>query len=161
MVIRIVNEANAVIQLRRQAIEEFPQYFSSTVEEVTSLEPIAERLHSPDDFYLGAFFEEQMVGMVRFSREHGVKLRHQADVGSLFIVREQRRKGYARALMIELIAQARLREVEQLSLEVGADNQSARRLYEALGFVKYGRAPRAIKVQDRYYDEDLMILYLS
>jgi hypothetical protein len=36
----------------------------------------------------------------------------------------------------------------------------ARQLYETVGFVVYGREPRALKVGDQYYDEDFMVLDL-
>lgn len=151
----------ALVQLRRQAVEEFPEYFSPTIEEIDAgLEPIEARLCSPDDAYLGAFLDEQLVGVVRFERDKHIKLRHQAIVGSLYVIPDLRRRGIGRALMVELIAQARQWGVEQLALEVGSSNQDAHRLYGSLGFAVYGTAPRAIKFQDRYYDEDLMVLYL-
>lgn len=163
MIIQQLGEesAKALIELRQQAIGEYPQYFSPTVEELTAgLEPIEERLHSPDDSYLGAWQERQLVGMVHFEREKYTKLRHQARVGSLYVVTEHRRRGVGRALMCEVITRAREAGVDQLVLEVGNDNEKAHRLYAALGFRVYARAPRVIKVCDLYYDEDLMVLFL-
>src|SRR5262249_23420707 len=102
------SDIKALIQLRCQAVEEFPQHFSSTAEEVTSgLEAIAARLCSQNNLYLGAFSESRLVGMVRFERDHGVKVEHQAEVASLFVVPGERRKGVGRALMLELVLQAR------------------------------------------------------
>ena len=155
-------DVEELIHLRKLAIEEHPEYFSSTVEEVDAgLEPIEARLDSEDECYLGAFDQARLVGMVRLSREQGMKLRHQATAGSLFVLPAVRRNGIARALMLSLIELARSRGIEQLTLEVGSDNQNAHRLYDDLGFVVYGRAPRAIKTADRYWDEDLMVLSLN
>jgi ribosomal protein S18 acetylase RimI-like enzyme len=48
-----------------------------------------------------------------------------------------RRRGVARGVMTEVIAQARAASYRQLSLSVDPDNP-ARRLYESLGFRKVG-----------------------
>lgn len=48
-----------------------------------------------------------------------------------------RRQGVARAVLSEVIAQARAVSYERLSLSVDPDNP-ARKLYESLGFVKVG-----------------------
>jgi ribosomal protein S18 acetylase RimI-like enzyme len=51
--------------------------------------------------------------------------------------------------------------VEQVHLGVAATNEPAVRLYQSMGFVEYGREPRAIKLPDRYVDEFLMWLRLA
>ncbi len=51
--------------------------------------------------------------------------------------------------------------LEQIVLAVFSTNQVARRLYESCGFEVYGVEPRALKVDDQYLDEDLMILRLQ
>jgi ribosomal protein S18 acetylase RimI-like enzyme len=45
-----------------------------------------------------------------------------------------------------------------LLLAVAVGQDSAKQLYESLGFEVYGREPRAIKLGDRYVDEELMVL---
>ena len=59
---------------------------------------------------------------------------------------------------------ARAREtpgVEQLILAVVTVNTPARNLYLSLGFEPYGREPLALKLGDRYLDEELMVLFLG
>jgi RimJ/RimL family protein N-acetyltransferase len=46
-------------------------------------------------------------------------------------------------------------------LAVNATNIPARNLYLAMGFEPFGREPRALKIGDRYFDEDYMALFLS
>jgi ribosomal protein S18 acetylase RimI-like enzyme len=51
-------------------------------------------------------------------------------------------------------------ELEQITLAVVTTNEAARSLYRSLGFATYGVEPRALKVGERYLDEDLMTLSL-
>jgi RimJ/RimL family protein N-acetyltransferase len=51
--------------------------------------------------------------------------------------------------------------VEMVQLTVVSENEAARRLYEAMGFVEYGYERRALKHDGRYYDEVLMVNFLN
>ena len=51
--------------------------------------------------------------------------------------------------------------VEQLTLSVAVTQAAARHLYSSVGFEVIGREPRALKIGDRYVDEDLMLLRLT
>ncbi len=48
-----------------------------------------------------------------------------------------------------------------VQLTVVTENEAARRLYEAMGFVEYGYEKRALKHDGRYYDEVLMVKFLD
>lgn len=47
-------------------------------------------------------------------------------------------------------------KVEEVTLLVGAENASALAMYRRAGFIEYGLERRALKIDDRYYDERLM-----
>jgi RimJ/RimL family protein N-acetyltransferase len=51
--------------------------------------------------------------------------------------------------------------MEQVALAVSSQNAGARGLYESLGFEMYGCEKRALKIGDRYVDEELMVLYFA
>ena len=51
--------------------------------------------------------------------------------------------------------------VEQIILAVAAPQAAAVALYRSLGFVSFGREPRALKIGDSYVDEEYMILRLG
>jgi RimJ/RimL family protein N-acetyltransferase len=44
---------------------------------------------------------------------------------------------------------------------VNAENVRARNLYLSLGFKPFGLEPRAMRVGDRYFDEEHMVLSLD
>ena len=78
------------------------------------------------------------------------------------MIPEHRRTGLGRQLMVAAIARARTwAGLECLWLDVTTVNASARALYASLGFTGVAVKPRVLKVGDRYYDEELMVLDLT
>ena len=71
----------------------------------------------------------------------------------------------ARQLLAEKIVDAVVDyardEVEQLLLSVIDDNARAKRFYEKMGFEPYGLERRALKIGDRYYDEEFRVKFLT
>jgi ribosomal protein S18 acetylase RimI-like enzyme len=73
----------------------------------------------------------------------------------MYVRPSARKAGVGRRLVETIIEFARQR-VELIQLSVVSDNKRARRLYERLGFVEYGIEKKALRQDDRYYDEVLM-----
>jgi ribosomal protein S18 acetylase RimI-like enzyme len=149
--------------LRLHCLRESPHAFTNSNEEFSqrTLDSIAQQFRSRENFTLGAFENDQLVGMVGFYRENALKLRHKGYVVSMYVLPEYRSHGIARALLIEAIDRAkRLPDLKQLLLGVVVTQTTARRLYESLGFVVYGREPDAVKIDDEYFDEEFMLLKL-
>ena len=167
MLIRKLTEddIDALWNLRLRALRDNPEAFGSTYEETRQRgkESYRQRLRQPhaETFYIGAFEEERLVGMVGFFRENGLKGQHKGFIISMYTAPEQRGKGIGKALVAEAIAQARtIAGLEQLLLAVVTTNTAARQLYQSLGFEVYGLEPRALKQGEQYWDEELMILDL-
>ncbi len=115
-----------------------------------------------DNFYFGAFDENlTLIGMIGFVREGGVKSRHKGDIVSLYTLPTARGHGIARALMQAVIDYAKQQGIEQLHLAVVTTARPARNLYRSLGFQTYGLAPRTLKLGERYWDEEFMLLELN
>ena len=115
---------------------------------------------SDDTFVLGAF-TPALSGVVGFFRRQGLKSRHKGMVWGMYVAPEARGQGLARGLMQALISRAAgLPDLEQLVIGVVTTNQAARRLYASLGFISYGLESEALKIGDRYLDEDFLSLDL-
>ena len=152
--------------LRLYCLREAPHAFTNSYEEFSqrTLDSITQQLRGQENFMLGAFEDEQLmglVGMVGFYRETALKLRHKGNIVSMYVRPEYRSRGIARALLVEAIARARrLSDLKQLLLGVVVTQTTAKRLYESLGFTAYGREPHAVKIGDEYFDEEFMVLEL-
>lgn len=150
--------------LRLEALEVSPEAFGTELSEQVGRPPEywqSRATGTADAFMMGAFQEGRLVGMAGLVRESGRKSRHKADVISVYVTPSARGQGVARRLMEGLIAGARrLEGLEQLTLTVVSENTAARYLYLGLGFSIYGTEPRALRVGERYFDEDEMVLFL-
>ena len=112
-------------------------------------------------FTLGAWRGGQLVGAVSCEREARLKTLHIGHLVGMMVRPEARGQGAGRALVTACIARARqARGLEMLTLSVTSGNLAALALYEAAGFRRYGRMPRAMKLDGRYHDKDLMVLDL-
>jgi RimJ/RimL family protein N-acetyltransferase len=79
---------------------------------------------------------------------------------TMYVRSAARKSGIGKILVAAVLDHARGR-VEMVQLTVVSENEAARRLYEAMGFVEYGFEKRAHKHQGRYYDEVLMVKFLD
>lgn len=164
--------------VRLLALQESPQAFGASYEESMALpEQEAVTRLSPKDggFVLGAFAGEllgpellgsellgpELLGMAGLARHPGMKVRHKATIWGVYVVPTARGGGVARQLMEKLLEQCQtIADLEEVTLSVVSTNQSAKRLYQSLGFGVYGLEKRALKVGKEYYDEELMALRL-
>jgi ribosomal protein S18 acetylase RimI-like enzyme len=163
----IEHDASSFYEVRLRALQEHPDAFASDAESFVevALTHIASRLRNenqhPDNFIVGAFLDGRLVGMVGLAREQQAKLQHKALIWGVYVSPEARGQNVGQALMLEAISRARrLEGLEMLYLGVAVTNTPARSLYVSLGFQPYGTEPHAMKVNGRYVDEDLMLLWL-
>ncbi|GAB3955376.1 GNAT family N-acetyltransferase [Spirosoma harenae] len=119
----------------------------------------------PDSFTLGVLSStNELVGSVSFKREGEArkKLRHKGLLFAMYVAADYSGQGIGRMLLEETIRRARcLPTMEQINLSVLAANERAKRQYQKLGFRSFSFEKNAIKDGDRYYDEELMVLFLN
>jgi GNAT superfamily N-acetyltransferase len=164
--IRKLTEADAVAyrQVRLAALRRHPEAFSSAYEDETnfSMAQVVERLTAPAVTVFGAFAESgDLVGLVGLRLSRGAKVRHKAGLFSMFVDAAHRGSGVSRRLVEAVIAGARDAGAVVLQLFVTAGNAPAQRMYRDMGFAVYGVERRALKVGDRFYDQELMALDLD
>ena len=162
----IAADAMAYWKMRNRGLKEFPDAFTTTYEEglVTAPELLAKRFggNSADDFVMGIFPEDgSLAGSAGFQRESRAKNRHKGTLIGMYVVPEFRGRHGGRLLLDRLIDEARLLDgMEQLNLTVTHSNEGARMLYLRAGFVTFGLEKNALRVDDRYYDKEHMVLTL-
>ncbi|MCS1351809.1 GNAT family N-acetyltransferase [Mechercharimyces sp. CAU 1602] len=160
----VKEDVYSFLHLRMQALREHPDAFCEDEDDFArkSRERLEREIESDcHHFILGAFQGTDLVGMVGFQREEGRKINHKAVVWGMYIIPELRGSRVGQALLEEVIARARAIEgVEQIQLAVGSWNNGAKKLYERCGFRSWGVEPGAMKVGQRYIDEEWMVLSL-
>jgi RimJ/RimL family protein N-acetyltransferase len=103
----------------------------------------------------------ELVGLAGCFRMEGRKNAHKTLIWGMYVAPEARGRGTGRALLDAAIARARAWPgVEQVQLAVMTANAPARALYVSAGFEVFGLERRALKVGDRYVDEEHMVLHL-
>ncbi len=158
-------DVQAYKALRDHALAQHEQAFTSdaATEAQRTARSYAQRLGAgtAGAFTLGAFRGDRLVGAVTCDRDARVKVRHIGHVTGMMVHSEEQGRGVGRALIDTLIERAAGgAELHQLTLNVTAGNAVAERLYERVGFVRYGTLPRAIRVAGHFHDKHHMLLKL-
>lgn len=163
MSVRLLNPDDAAEfqALRLRGLAEVPTAFASShAEEVgTPLEEVARRLPPRDDAALwGAWWQGRLAGVVGLQREGLQKLAHKAFLWGMYVAPEARGQGLGEQLMAAALAHAwAVLAVRQVNLGVHADNAGAIRLYQRLGFERFGLERAALQVDGRLQDEWHMV----
>jgi len=152
-------------RVRLEGLRLSPDAFGSTYEEEVhfSDDQVRGRLdNGGENFVLGAFDGNSLIGMAMFRRDSKLKFRHRGGVYATYVTPTWQNRGVARKLLTDLIERAKnIEALEQLHLSVLYGNAPGKRLYESIGFVVYGHVPHATKHQGRYHDDELMVLFLK
>ncbi len=157
------------VRLRQEALLDSPFSFLSSPEDDFGSDPERVRASLADTrsgATFGAFAEAggeaALVGCVGIGRERHRKAAHKATVWGLYVTPSARRRGLARALMQAVLAFAReMPEVRQVRLGVAETAEPALRLYQGLGFRRWGTEPEAIRHAGRSVDEHHLVLHLE
>jgi ribosomal protein S18 acetylase RimI-like enzyme len=132
----------------------------STEEVRALLMSVADDVEIGDAALFLARLDETVVGFGYWRRYLRPTHRPQADLERVAVRADQQRRGLGRWLTTALVDQARREEIEQLTLDLRADNKAAISLYASLGFREYGRLPGFVAVGDRRHDKVLCVLDL-
>ena len=91
--------------------------------------------------YIVALVDDEIVGYAGLAAAAD-----QADVQTIAVLEKHRRSGIGRAMLSELLDEARRRGAREIFLEVRADNPAAQSVYRRFGFEEIG-------TRRRYYDD--------
>jgi RimJ/RimL family protein N-acetyltransferase len=153
-----ISDAALFRDIRLEALQKNSEAFGSTFER-ESAQPLSwfeERLDAADIF--GAFLDGTLAGMAGYSARENSKQAHKGLLWTMYVRAAARNAGVGKAQVAAVHARGR---VEMVQLTVVSENESARRLYRAMGFVEYGYEKKALKHDGRYYDEVLMVNFLD
>lgn len=152
--------------LRLKGLKEEPRAFTASYEESAREEitAVAKRLEKSDDgFLMGSYDNKRLIGVTGFYRyKEGRKVEHKGVIWGVYLLPEYRGKGLARKLLLEVIKHCKnVPGIELLHLGVDPANKPVVKLYESVGFTKWGSELHALKIGNEYVDEDQMVLWMQ
>ncbi|WP_174496899.1 GNAT family N-acetyltransferase [Salirhabdus euzebyi] len=158
-------DASAYWELRLQALQLHPEAFGTSYEQAIQTEnPIKQsedRLTSDHSITFGAFVNEKLIGIITILFTTADKMKHKAELVGMYVEKEYRHQGIGKQLILKAIQTARRKgSIEQINLTVVSSNVSAVHLYKSIGFEVYGVEKSALKFNGKYFDEDLMVIFL-
>ena len=127
-----------------------------------NLENIRNGLQSMEEsergFLVTAFLGDDIIGDLGVTevRPH-VKYKHRAYLG-MSIRQKYTGMGLGSRMMEIALQQAKANGFEQVELGVYADNERAQGLYKKMGYVEWGRSPRAFKLTDGTYVDEIQMV---
>ncbi|MEH2566305.1 GNAT family N-acetyltransferase [Bradyrhizobium sp. AZCC 2289] len=146
--------------IRLEALKQNPEAFGSTFERENA-QPLSwfEAAVGRSDIF-AAFLDGTLAGIAGYVAQESTKQAHKALLWGMYVRSAARNAGVGKGLVAAILSHARGR-VEMVQLNVVSENEAARRLYNAMGFVEYGFEKRSLKQEGRYYDEVLMVKFLD
>lgn len=157
-------DAAAWRALRLEALQKHPTAFAESFEEAAQRDVawFRDRMPAPDavNAIFGVFDHGRLAGCAGFAVQTFAHLRHKGVMWGVYLQPGLRGRGIGDALVGRVIQHARA-HVAVLQAAVAVDNRAAAALYRRAGFKSYGREPRALRVDGRDIDEELLALELD
>lgn len=165
MQIRSLNsvDADALFQLRREALLDSPLAFSASPEDdiASSEEAVRAQLENRTGSLVFGAFEGGLHGMLGINRARHIKSARKAYLWGMYVKPAWRGQGAGAALLGAAITHARgLSGVRTLHLSVSEAAPEALRLYERAGFRVWATEPDSIQVGEQLLSEYHMLLKL-
>ena len=156
-------DESAYRRIHLESLKTFPDNFGTLYEDQAKVPKLQFETFietgSTDNFMIGAFDEDKLIGIAGFRREVRPKTCHRGEIVQVFVKPEFHGQKVGETLAHEVIDAAfSLPGIESLELSAVADNSAARRLYEKMGFETYGIRSRYFKSGKNYADQRFMQL---
>ena len=149
--------------VRIESLEKFPSSFGASATEESKLSKLRFQTfieqQLPDKFMIGAFDNQQLIGICGFIREEQKRSNHRGIVLQMYVKADYKGKNVGYSLLKTLAEQAfQLEGLEMLTLGLIANNKAALTVYEQIGFKEYGFMANFYKEYGIYDDHLFMVL---
>ncbi len=157
------NEAQDFRRVRLECLKTFPESFGTLYKDEAEkpklyFEEVIEQ-DLVDIFFLGAFSGDDLIGIAGFVRGNRTKTRHRGEIVSMYVNPDFHGQKVGENLLRALLkAVFDLDDIESIELTVVADNDSAVRLYERIGFETFGVQKNYFKLGEKYWNQRFMQL---
>lgn len=133
-------------------------FSKTTVEQAASMI----RGFNSDDFILGSFVGNQLIGVIGYLREKKHSVSHKATVWGFMVLPEFRNKGVGSQLLQSLIESASAQKgIEHIRAIITMTGSNAVELFQAKGFKQYGLELQGIRHEEKFYDQAYLALSIQ
>ena len=160
-----VDDAEELLKVHNQILRETEFVLSAPEDPELSIEEekaFIEKNIDGTGYFLCVYIDGKIAGMSGLNFNRHFRARHKGSIG-ISILKEYWNLGIGSALFEIMLDLAKKKEeIEILTLEYVSGNDRGRGLYQKFGFKPYGVCPKALKLKDgSYADEVMMIKYLE
>jgi RimJ/RimL family protein N-acetyltransferase len=148
-------DATEFRRIRLEALERHPEAFGASYAENKDHGEAHFAAMLAESTIFAAERDGRLLGTAAFSIRHGEKARHKGVMWAVYVEPSQRGQRLGEQLVRAVIDHAR-GCVRVLQCSVVTENAGARDIYLRLGFRRYGTERRALRVNGRFLDEDLL-----
>lgn len=158
------NESNSYRELRLQCLKNYPMHFTSNYLDELAKEKLFFQNHieqsNVNNFVLGAFLDDTLVGISGFNRYDSKKIEHKGRIIQVYVNPDYQGQQIGFKLIKHTITDAfKIKAIEQIEIDVISSNKQAAKLYKKIGFEAYGIQKNFMKVGNDYYDHIMMMLF--
>lgn len=155
------NDLDAFIQIRSDSLNKSPQAFGADPRPISAFDrdqtrkDLAAKTHQ--NFILGYFEADVLLGMAGFVQSERAKIRHRAFIWGVYVYPECRGKGVGKRLLQAVLERAKdLDGLVKVVLSVNHSAGAAKGLYESVGFKTYAVERDAMRWEGESLDEVFM-----
>lgn len=155
--IRVLTPADAAEfrRIRLDALQRHPEAFGASHAEAAQHDEVFYATMLELGIVFAAMRDGRLVGTAAFSIQKGEKARHKGLMWAVYVDPAHRGRRLGEQLVRAVVDHARTR-VRVLQCSVVTQNLAARDMYLRLGFRRYGTEHRALCVNGRFLDEDML-----
>ncbi len=115
----------------------------------------------PNSLLIGCFIDEEVVAVANLTVKKRVRINHIASIG-ISVKKKYWNQGIGTEILSYFVNYSlNNRQIEIIDLRVRTDNFRAIKIYQNMGFEMVGTIPKAIKIDDEYYEHYMMIKDVS
>lgn len=150
------NDIGIYHQIRLECLQKNPDFFGTRYEDELKAKTLkfdaALKEENSDNFLLGAFQANHLLGICGFTREDRPKTLHRGNISHMYVKEELAGKGIGTKLLVSTLDKAFVdKTLEQISLGVVNTNEKAIGIYRRIGFVQFGFLENYFKKDDKYW----------
>lgn len=165
MNIRVLNPSDYLSykEIRLELLKNEPSNFGSSFEDESQFsdQKWITRISNINSYSIGAFIDSKIVGICVLMLNPREKMKHGANIYSVYVKKEFRKRGIAEKLINKAIDIALDNNVEIIYLSVVKENVNALNLYKKMNFSIYGEEPKMIKYNGIYMNQYLMFKHIN